>query len=186
LSKFRPKKVLFPICSELFNSFMFIHCHIFPLSSNFLGFIHCPKRPAYPTLMCRFFALSHFPIFIHCLSPLVSSNVQFLRIVQLRRVHSLSKVPLGFIQCKISKDSSIVQLLNIHPLSNTFTSIHYPTPLVYPSSHFLNLFVDPFSNSLKFMYYPTSFNFIHYPSFLYSFVAKKSKDVIMYFTSTSI
>lgn len=139
----------------------------------------------YIFLMCRFFALSHFPIFIHCLTPLVSSNVQFLRIFQLCRVHPLSKVPLGFIQCKISKDSSIVQLLNIHPLSNTFTSIHYPTPLVYPSSHFLNLSIH-FPTPLSTFYYPTLFKFIHYPSSLDSFVAKKSKDVIMYFTSTSI
>jgi hypothetical protein len=43
-------------------------------------------------------------------------------------------------------------------------------------------FVNPFSNSLKFIYYPTSFQFIHYPSSLDSFIAKKSKDVIMYFT----
>jgi hypothetical protein len=154
LSKFRPKKVLFPICSKLFNSFTFIHCHIFPPIIQ-LPWIH-PLSQMLPLsnlhiLMCRFFVLSHFPIFIHCLTPLVSSNVQFLRIFQLCQVHLLSKVASGFIRCKISKDSSIVQLLNIHPLSNTFTSIHYPTPLVHPSSHFLNLsihFPTPSSSSI--------------------------------------
>lgn len=139
LSRFRPKKALFPICSKLFNSFTFIHCHIFPPIIQ-LPWIHPLSQMLHLSnlyiLMCRFFALSHFPIFIHCLTPLVSSHVQFSRIFQLRQVHPLSKVPLGLIQCKISKDSSIVQLLNIHPLSNTFTSIHYPTPQVihHPTS----------------------------------------------------
>ncbi len=173
LCKFRPKKVLFPICSKLFNSFMFIHCHL-PLIVQ-LPWIHPMSQMLHLyslyILMCRFFALSHFPIFIHCLTPLVSSNVQFLRIFQLCRIHPLSKVPTGFIQCKISKDSSMFNSL----IFILCTSI---IPLLE--------FVNPFSNSLKFIYYPTSFQFIHYPSSLDSFIAKKSKDVIMYFTWTSI
>lgn len=145
LCKFRPKKVLFPICSKLFNSFMFIHCHLPPIVQ--LPWIHPLSQMLHLyslyILMCRFFALSHFPIFIHCLTPLVSSNVQFPRIFQLCRVHPLSKVPTGFIQCKISKDSSIVQLLNIHPLY-----IHHPTSWIcqsifqLPQVHLLSNFVS--------------------------------------------